>query len=111
MPRVRKMDFAEPPCQAEAEIIAKIRKLPREAQWRIRDEIPKRPRGRPRGNRIFPIKDEALKMYEALPATMNELEKLRAVQAKFPELSWGPLVTLIHGNDWRFRATKNRDYS
>lgn len=96
----------------EEEIIAAIRKCPPDSQWRIRDAIPKRPRGRPRGNRDFAIKDEALKMLNALSG-MTELQKIRAVQARpeFRKLSYGQLVKLIDGDDWRFKATKNRDYS
>jgi hypothetical protein len=95
----------------EDEIIAAIRELPREAQWRIRDALKKRPRGRPLGSRIMPIKNEALKMINSLPVSMTEVEKMRAVLAKFPQLSWGPLETLIRGKDKRFNGTKNRDYS
>ena len=92
-------------------ILAEAQSLSLEDQCWLRDRLSKRPRGRPRGSRVFALKDEALKFFEALPATMTEFEKFQSVRARFPQLSWGPLTTLIAGKDWRFNATKNRNYS
>jgi hypothetical protein len=95
----------------EAEILAVIRELPREAQWRIRDALPKRRRGRPRADGPTPnylMKKEAKDVWAALPSDMSEGEKLRAVRKAIPGLGPGVIERLCHNEDSYFRRSRRK---